>query len=54
MIQEKARVPRLSTSGTANSGNHGKLAFNADAAAIAIALLLAVLVRFGVLHGVGW
>ena len=33
---------------------HGKLAFNADAAAIAIALLLAALVRLNVIPHIGW
>ena len=46
--------PRLQASGTAASPSHGKLAFNADAAAIALALVLAGLVRFGVLPHVGW
>lgn len=32
----------------------GKLAFNADVAAIAIALVLAALVRLNVIHHIGW
>lgn len=44
----------LSTSGTTSPPAHGKLSFNVDAAAIAIALLLAALVRLGVLSHVGW
>ena len=31
-----------------------KLAFNADAAAIVIALALATLIRFNVIHHIGW
>ena len=31
-----------------------KLGFNADAAAIVIALALAVLIRFNVIHHIGW
>ncbi len=31
-----------------------KLAFNADAAAIAIALVFAVLIRLNVIHRIGW
>jgi hypothetical protein len=31
-----------------------KLAFNADAAAIVIALTFAVLIRLGVIHHIGW
>lgn len=31
-----------------------KLAFNADAAAIAIALALAALIRLNVIPGIGW
>jgi hypothetical protein len=31
-----------------------KLAFNADAAAIAIALALAALIRLNVIHHIGW
>jgi hypothetical protein len=33
---------------------HSKLAFNADAAAIAIALLFAALIRLNVIHHIGW
>ncbi len=33
---------------------HGKLGFNADAAAIAIALALAALIRLNVIHHIGW
>lgn len=33
---------------------HPKLIFNADAAAIAIALSLAALVRLNVIHRIGW
>ncbi len=33
---------------------HGKLAFNVDAAAIAIALLLAALVRLNLIPRIGW
>jgi hypothetical protein len=31
-----------------------KLAFNADAAAIAIALALAALIRLNIIHHIGW
>jgi hypothetical protein len=33
---------------------HNKLGFNADAAAIAIALALAALIRLNVIHHIGW
>lgn len=33
---------------------HSKLGFNVDAAAIAIALTLAVLIRFNVIGHIGW
>jgi hypothetical protein len=33
---------------------HSKLAFNVDAAAIAIALVFAALIRFNVIHHIGW
>jgi hypothetical protein len=33
---------------------HLKLAFNADAAAIAIALAFAALIRLNVIHHIGW
>jgi hypothetical protein len=33
---------------------HRKLQFNADAAAIAIALSLAALIRLNVIHKIGW
>jgi hypothetical protein len=33
---------------------HSKLAFNADAAAIAIALVFAALIRLNVIHHIGW
>jgi hypothetical protein len=40
-----------------NSGRalpQARLAFNVDAAAIAIALIFAVLIRFNVIHRIGW
>ncbi len=46
-------VPTLQANAPAAS-THAKLAFNADLAAITLALLLAALVRFGVLPHVGW
>jgi hypothetical protein len=33
---------------------HSKLAFNVDAAAIAIALVFAALVRLNIIHHIGW
>lgn len=33
---------------------HGKLIFNADAAAIAIALSFAALIRLNIIHRIGW
>lgn len=39
---------------TAKTGTHSKLIFNADAAAIAIALSLAALIRLNVIHRIGW
>ena len=47
-------APRLQPLQTASPATHGKLGFDVDAAAIAIALVLAALVRFGVLRHVGW
>ena len=47
-------APHLQPLQTTSPATPGKLAFNVDAAAIAIALLLAALVRFGVLRHVGW
>lgn len=44
----------LTSSGKGNLSAQGKLGFNPDAAAIAIALLLAALVRLNVLPGIGW
>ena len=40
--------------GSSQSGKPGKLGFNADAVAIALALLLAGLVRLNVLPSIGW
>ena len=45
---------RLQTSGSAASASHNKLGFNADAAAIVIALAFAVLIRLNVIHHIGW
>jgi hypothetical protein len=36
------------------SHSHSKLSFNVDAAAIAIALLFAALVRLNIIHHIGW
>lgn len=44
-------APPISSS---NSLHSRKLAFNVDAAAIVIALGLAALVRFNVIHHIGW
>ena len=33
---------------------HARLSFNADAAAIAIALSLAALIRCNIIHRIGW
>lgn len=33
---------------------HSKLGFNADTAAIAIALALAALIRLNIIHHIGW
>lgn len=44
----------LRTSGSAIATSHGKLGFNADAAAIVIALALAALIRLNVIHHIGW
>ena len=46
--------PNLKSSLAVPSPAHGKLTFNVDAAAIAIALLLAVLVRLNLLPHIGW
>jgi hypothetical protein len=45
---------RLRTSSPAASTSRHKLAFNADAAAIVIALALAALIRLNVIHHIGW
>ena len=45
---------RLRTSSTASAVASHKLGFNADAAAIVIALALAALIRLNVLPHVGW
>jgi len=34
--------------------SHTKLSFNADAAAIAIALSFAALIRLNIIHRIGW
>jgi hypothetical protein len=39
---------------TATAAPHSKLGFNPDAAAIAIALALAALIRLNVIHHIGW
>ncbi|MGI4827645.1 MAG: hypothetical protein ACRYFU_07095 [Janthinobacterium lividum] len=44
----------LRTSGSTIATSHTKLGFNADAAAIVIALALAALIRFNVIHHIGW
>jgi hypothetical protein len=46
----------LKETGISNSGmsNSRKLVFNADVAAIAIALALAALIRLNVIHHIGW
>ncbi len=38
----------------AKAATHLKLAFNADAAAIVIALAFAALIRLNVIHHIGW
>ncbi|HZL25706.1 MAG TPA: hypothetical protein VFC39_04160 [Acidobacteriaceae bacterium] len=43
--------PRIDTSKLA--AEH-RLSFNADAVAIALALALAALIRFNVIHHIGW
>ena len=43
--------PRIDTSKLA--AEH-RLSFNADAVAIGLALALAVLIRFNVIHRIGW
>lgn len=45
---------RLHTSGPDSNAAHRKLAFNADAAAIVIALALAALIRLNIIHHIGW
>jgi len=45
---------RLTTSGSPSKANHNRLSFNADAAAIVIALALAALIRLNVIHHIGW
>jgi hypothetical protein len=45
-------MPRRIQSRT--SVHHSKLSFNADAAAIAIALVFAALIRLNVIHHIGW
>ena len=46
--------PQATVSAVTATADRGKLAFNADLVAIALALLLAALVRFGVVPHVGW
>jgi hypothetical protein len=45
-------MPRRIQSST--SVPHSKLGFNADAAAIVIALVFAILIRLNVIHHIGW
>lgn len=45
-----SHTPRSS----AATATHSKLGFNVDAAAIAIALALAALIRLNVIHHIGW
>lgn len=45
---------RFRTSATTSAGAMQKLGFNADAAAIVIALTLAALIRLNLLPRVGW
>lgn len=56
-VPRRASIERAST-GSASTGRAivaaHKLGFNADAAAIAIALALATLIRFNVLPHIGW
>ncbi len=47
--------PRIQTSPeTHRPAETAKLGFNADAAAIGIALALATLIRLNVIHHIGW
>ena len=43
-----------SVSGSTVAATHSKLGFNADAAAIVIALALAALIRLNVIQHIGW
>ena len=45
---------RLHTARNATAAATHKLGFNADAAAIVIALALAALIRLNVIHHIGW
>jgi hypothetical protein len=47
------RTPSTTLSSTPSLAQ-SKLTFNADAAAIAIALLFAALIRLNVIHHIGW
>jgi hypothetical protein len=47
-------APRTQTASTATAATHSKLGFNPDAAAIAIALGLAALIRLNIIHHIGW
>ncbi len=47
-------APRLSSKTIASMAQQHKLAFNADAVAIALALTFAALIRLNVIHHIGW
>jgi hypothetical protein len=54
-MQEFPMANRSRTSrNTQSIVNSAKLAFNADTAAIAIALALAALIRLNIIHHIGW
>lgn len=45
---------QIRTQGNTAAATHSKLGFNPDAAAIAIALALAALIRLNIIHHIGW
>jgi hypothetical protein len=46
--------PRLDPSKLVDASSEQRLTFNADVVAIALALAFAALVRFNVIHHIGW
>jgi hypothetical protein len=46
-------APRIDTSKLISRTQH-RISFNADVVAIALALTLAALIRFNVIHHIGW